>query len=37
MVIFETVLLPIGTRVNERGYRTARPDSGSGLIPGEST
>src|SRR6266446_9946944 len=35
-MIFETVLLPIGKRVDERGYRTTRPDSGSGLIPSES-
>jgi EmrB/QacA subfamily drug resistance transporter len=35
-MIFETVLLPMGRRVNERGNRTARADSGSGLILGES-
>jgi hypothetical protein len=34
-MIFETVLLPIGKRVNERGYRTALADSGSGLVPGD--
>src|SRR6266852_4840261 len=36
-MIFETDLLPYGRRVNERGYGTALPDSGFGLIPGESS
>ncbi len=31
-MIFETVLLPIATMMNQRGYGTARPDSGSELI-----
>jgi hypothetical protein len=26
----------MGTRVSERGYGTARPDSGSGLVPSDS-
>jgi hypothetical protein len=36
-MIFETDPFPYGRRVNERCYGTAFPDSGSGLIPGEST
>src|SRR5467141_3744333 len=35
-MIFETVLFPCGRGVNERGYRTACPDYGSGPILGES-
>src|SRR6267143_1777088 len=35
MMIYERGLLPIGRRVSEREYRTARPDSESGLIPRE--
>ena len=31
-MIFETGLLPYGRRVNERGFGTAIPDSGSGLV-----
>ena len=36
MMIFETVLFPLGEGWNKRGHRTACPDSGSGLFLNDS-